>query len=173
MVKLQHMGMIALVIAVLFGTSSHSMAQDTSIGASGQPIPRFVAIAADSANLRTGPGTQYPVQFEFKRPGLPVKVIGERGVWRQVEDMDGDIGWMHVSLLTGKRRAMVVGAAKLRFKLYKKANSLSDVRLTMDAGVIGELEGCTRLWCAITVTGITGFIERRHLWGVFSHEETL
>ena len=58
-----------------------AVSDDTStpnIGASGLPIPRFVSLAVDEANLRTGPGRQYPILWVYKRRSLPLKGAGRK-----------------------------------------------------------------------------------------------
>src|SRR5262245_3148556 len=63
-----------------------------SPGASGQPLPRFVSLKSDRVNMRSGPGTEYPMQWVYRRAGLPVEVIREFEAWRQVRDADGTTG---------------------------------------------------------------------------------
>src|SRR5262245_48383818 len=69
---------------------------------------RYVSLKADRVYLRKGPGTQYPVAWEFQRAGLPVEVIREFDVWRQVRDASGTVGWVHSSLLSGRRTALIL-----------------------------------------------------------------
>ena len=39
---------------------------------SGLPLPRFASLKSDEVNVRTGPGTRYPVDWVFKRKSMPV-----------------------------------------------------------------------------------------------------
>src|SRR6185312_10752109 len=71
------------------------------------PVPRFVTLNTDEVNLRTGPGLRYPVQLVLKKDGLPVEIVKEFDVWRQITDKDGDKGWVHKSMLSGKRAVIV------------------------------------------------------------------
>ena len=73
-------------------------------GATDLPIPRFVSIGADRANLRTGPGVRYPIVWVLQRRGLPVMVSAEFDHWRKIRDADGAEGWVHRSLLSGPRQ---------------------------------------------------------------------
>ncbi len=59
--------------------------------------------------MRTGPSTEFPVTWVYKRQNLPVKVVAVHSVWRKVQDMNGDQGWLHVRLLSPKRAAIVIG----------------------------------------------------------------
>ena len=39
----------------------------------GLPLPRYVSIRADEANLRVGPGGQYPIRWRLLRSGMPAR----------------------------------------------------------------------------------------------------
>ncbi|MDP6882831.1 MAG: SH3 domain-containing protein, partial [Rhodospirillales bacterium] len=69
----------------------------------GLPLPRFVNLRANEANMRTGPGVQYPVEWVFVRPDLPLEVIAEYRTWRKVRDWQGTQGWMHQSMLDSRK----------------------------------------------------------------------
>ena len=63
------------------------------IRGSGLPVPRFVSLKSDEANLRTGPGREYPVIWQYRKKGVPLLVEAEFGVWRKVVDHDATSGW--------------------------------------------------------------------------------
>ena len=71
------------------------------------PLPRFVSMRADKANARRGPSLNQRVDWEFLHRGLPLEVTAEYGQWRRVQDADGAGGWVHHSLLSGVRTALV------------------------------------------------------------------
>ncbi len=139
-----------------------------TVGPSGNPLPRFVSMSASKANMRTGPGRQYPVAWVYSRRGLPLEVIDEFGAWRKVRDHEGTTGWMLVSLLYGDRSVMIRGKTR---ELYAEPNLGADVLLTAEPGVIGEIDACKGLWCEVVVDGTSAWIERRHVWGVYAAEE--
>jgi len=160
------------VLAVLFSglltvlLSGSSSAQ--TVGASGNPLPRFVAMSASKANLRTGPGRQYPVDWVYMRRGLPLEIIDEHGAWRKVRDHEGVEGWMLVSLLYGKRTVMIRGKQR---NLLDEPKLDAPVVIIADPGVIGEIDQCQGLWCEVVINGESGWIERRHVWGVYAAED--
>lgn len=137
------------------------------VGPSGNPLPRFVSVSATKAFLRTGPGRQYPVDWVYERRDLPLEIIDEYGAWRQVRDYEGTTGWMLVSLLSGKRTAMIRGRER---ELYDKPELNALVVIIAQAGVIGEVKACEGLWCELEIAGDAGWVERRHLWGVYPNE---
>ena len=71
------------------------------------PLPRFVSMRADVANARRGPSFDQRVDWEFVHRGLPLEVTAEYGQWRRVRDADGYGGWVHHTLLSGLRTAIV------------------------------------------------------------------
>lgn len=52
-------------------------------------------------NVRTGPGTHYPVVFTAEQ-GVAFRVLRVEGDWVKVEHADGDRGWLHRSLVWGR-----------------------------------------------------------------------
>ncbi|QHI95420.1 hypothetical protein GT348_03300 [Aristophania vespae] len=78
----------------------------------GYPIPRFASLRADRVYMRRGPGERYPIDWVYHRRGLPVKIEREFGVWRLVEDSDGQKGWVHQVTLRGSRTFVVMGPEK-------------------------------------------------------------
>lgn len=138
-----------------------------TVGPSGNPLPRFVSMSASKANMRTGPGRQYPIRWVYNRRGLPLEIIDEHGAWRKVRDHDGEEGWMLVSLLYGSRSVMIRGKAR---NLHAEPDLSAAVRIIAEPGVIGEIERCEGLWCEVTIDGSSAWIERRHVWGVYANE---
>ncbi len=60
-------------------------------------IPTAITIK-EKCNVRSGPGKDNPVVFAVGS-GIPFKIIGKKGNWRQILHADGDKGWIHKSLL--------------------------------------------------------------------------
>lgn len=151
-------------------------AQQLPAGGSGLPLPRFVSLKSDRVNIRTGPGTDYPTQWIYRRAGLPVEVIREVDSWRQVRDSEGATGWVLASLLSGRRTALVepwelkpdVPTAEIALKADDRETSGDVARV--EAGVIASLRNCNGRWCAVTIGEFRGYLEQRKLWGVYPGE---
>lgn len=136
-------------------------------GRTGLPLPRFVSLRAAEVNLRTGPGIRYPIDWVYHRRGLPVEVIDEFETWRRIRDWQGTEGWVHQSMLTGQRSALVVGKQRpLRRGPEPKAPAVALV----DAGVVGEIESCEAGWCRIDVQGFAGWLREDEFYGVLPGE---
>lgn len=132
------------------------------------PVPRFVSIKATEANVRTGPSVRYPVLWVYHRRWLPVEVVAEFEQWRKIRDKDGDEGWIHESLLSGRRYVFVTGhEPQIVFRLPDyKAHPM----VKLEVGVMGELLECRDSWCKLDVGEEKGWIERKFLWGVYADE---
>lgn len=132
------------------------------------PIPRFVSLQGEPVNLRTGPGLRYPLEWVYNRRRLPVEVIAEFDVWRRIRDPDGSEGWVHQTMLTGRRTGIVRGAAQA---LYRSNAGGSDTLATLEAGVIVNIQRCPAgPLCRVEVNGVHGWINRDQIWGVYPNE---
>ncbi|MFH1158447.1 MAG: SH3 domain-containing protein [Pseudomonadota bacterium] len=130
-------------------------------------VPRFMTLGADEVNVRTGPGQRYPVRVVLRKEGLPVEIIKEFDGWCQMRSKDGDEGWAHKSLLSGKRSVIVEGSTRTLFK-KPKAGAMPVVKL--EPGVIAYLDRCDKEWCYLRVAGYKGWLERENVWGVYPGE---
>lgn len=166
--------LLGLGLAVLLLGSNSGIAQTR--GASGLPLPRYVSLKSDRVNVRTGPGTQFPTQWVFRRAGLPVEVIRESELWRQIRDAEGATGWVLASLLSGRRTALVEpwsakpGATVPQIAIRDSDSSAADEVVRVEAGVIANVKSCNGQWCAVSVGDFAGHIEQRRLWGVYKGE---
>jgi SH3-like domain-containing protein len=160
-------------------TFAQAIAPPTSNGpasASGQPVPRFVSLKADRVNLRSGPSTDYPTSWIFRRAGLPLEVLREVEAWRQVRDAEGTTGWVLQTMLSGRRTVLIMpwdlklGEQPPEIELRQSAADASPPIAKIEAGVIGGVRSCDKRWCQITVGDFKGYIEQKKLWGVYDGE---
>lgn len=129
----------------------------------GLPLPRFVSIGVEVANLRLGPRGSYDVVAVYRRRGLPLKVIDEFDTWREVEDYEGVRGWMHQRLLSGRRTVMVRDTAAIVRRL--PADDGPPI-LVAEPLVIADLLRCAEAWCFVEIEGRRGWVRAAGLWGV-------
>jgi SH3-like domain-containing protein len=59
-----------------------------------------VTVTAPLANVREGPGTNSRVLFQAEK-GVSFKRLEKKGDWFKVEHPDGEVGWIHKSLVWG------------------------------------------------------------------------
>ena len=157
------------VVQAAISFAQTDMATETQLqrGESGLPLPRFVSLASDEVNMRTGPGLQYPITWVLQREGLPVEITREFDVWREIKTIDGDEGWVHQSLLSGRRTAVIAPNLK---RVYRKPDATSRPLAEIEPGVIVEMVECIRQWCYIDVLNYDGWMEKSAMWGVYDFE---
>jgi SH3-like domain-containing protein len=128
-----------------------------------QKTPYWASIEEPEARMRTGPSTEFPVKWVYKRQNLPVKVVAVHSVWRKVEDPDGDQGWMHVRLLSPKRTAVVTGDSNGVLRAEPAASARISWRV--EPGVVGRIDECDKGWCRFENAGRSGYIQTDRIWG--------
>lgn len=117
--------------------------------------------------MRTGPGIQYPVDWVYSRRGLPVEIIAEFETWRKIRDWEGTQGWVHQSLLSGKRTVIVTGDLR---NLRAKPDAASRILAKLEPTVLGDLEGCAAGWCQVGIDNVRGWLRHVDMWGVYKDE---
>lgn len=130
---------------------------------SGQPVPRMVSIKAAEANVRTGPGVEYPIRWVYRRIDMPVQVIAEFERWRKIRDWEGDEGWVHFALLSARRTAIVTAPETT---IRRIASHTSPAIARLGQGMVVRVELCDSEWCLVSVQGYDGWIPRIDQWGV-------
>ncbi|AIL12515.1 hypothetical protein IM40_01620 [Candidatus Paracaedimonas acanthamoebae] len=131
------------------------------------PLPRFASLRSSEINLRVGPGSEYPIEWIFKRKDMPIEIIDEFEVWRKIRDYEGVEGWVHKSMLSGARFAIVVHTFQ---HLHRSADLHSKAVAAAEAGVICKILETKGDWCKIEAQGYKGWVTRSALWGLYPHE---
>lgn len=161
--------LIISFLCVLFAPTLASGAdegEEYSLSGSGLPVPRFASLKFGEVNLRTGPGTRYPIRWVYKRHHMPVEVVEEFGQWRKLRDMQGDEGWAHQSQLSGSRSAIFKSETVLR--RYPEQNAPPMIRV--GKGVIAKLLECDIDWCEVQVESYKAWTTKKAIWGVYPRE---
>ena len=91
-----------LIFLILFLCFSLNLYGKTG-SVTGLDIPRFVSLKSNDANIRVGPSINYPIKLKYIFENLPLEIIDEFDVWRKSRDQEGNIGWVHKSLIKGDR----------------------------------------------------------------------
>ncbi len=134
---------------------------------SGLPLPRFASLKSETINMRTGPGTRYPVRWMYQRKGLPIEIIDEFDSWRKVRDHTGETGWVFKSMLSGRRTAIFLSHIG---QLHSAPEKESPVILRIESGVIADIITCQAQWCKLQVDNVKGWSPMGQLWGVYQEE---
>jgi SH3-like domain-containing protein len=162
--RLSHLLLIFLALAT---APPLTASEERADGTTTLPVPRFVSLKSNSAMMRSGPEARFPILWEYKRRGLPLEVIKEYTIWRQVRDPDGTIGWMNKSLLTGVRTGFVRDQMRT---LYVAPDLQSRVAWRIEPGTVVTITLCENVWCRVSKDGQSGYILRDQLWGSYPNE---
>ena len=98
---------------------------------------------------------------------MPVEIVAEYENWRKIRDFQGASGWVYQGLQTGKRSFII--AAKPA-SVHKTPAAAAEVIAKLDPEVMGEIRSCSGEWCRVKVSGVSGWLERTQIWGVFKSE---
>jgi len=140
---------------------------------SGLPLPRFAALRSDEVNMRSGPGTRFPIEWTYQRRELPVEILREFELWRRIRDPEGTEGWVHQSTLMGRRSFIVRGEPGSEVMLRRRAEDQAQPVARLRPGVVGRLRACepSSAWCEAQIGEFRGHIRRADIWGVGPNEE--
>ena len=134
----------------------------------GLDIPRFVSLKSDNANIRVGPSVNYPIKLKYVFQNLPLEIIDEFDVWRKSRDHEGNIGWVHKSLIKGDRFILVNYNTNKDVKLYNMPNG--KIIGIIKKNNILDLNLCILHWCKVTQNKFSGWLLKKNIWGVYDNE---
>ncbi len=151
----------------MLALAAPALAVDDVDNSSHLPVPRFATLRSGEVNMRTGPGTRYPIEWVYTHRGLPVEVIAEYDIWRRVRDPEGSEGWVNKTELTGKRAAIVTGVAH---DLHKSNDDQSTIVAHIEGGAVGQLLSCDPDWCKLKFDSVKGYLRKTNFWGAYPSE---
>ena len=120
-----------------------------------------VAVKASIANMRSGPGTNYEVLWQVEKYH-PFLVKEKKGKWVKIQDFEGDLAWIHSSLL-----ADMEGVITSRTKCNVRAQPTTDSRIvfTVERGVPFKVIKRQGNWIHIAhADGEKGWIYKTLVW---------
>ena len=166
--------LVSTILAYLRPSMSSAQEQRLAVTGGGSiEVSYFASLRSSRVNLRTGPGPQYPVEWEYHRRGLPIEVIASYERWRRIRDWEGVEGWIHDKMLSRQRTILVKKASPL--VLRERASESSRAIARVASGVIGQLITCRSSWCRVEVGGYSGryegWLHREGLWGISDRED--
>jgi SH3-like domain-containing protein len=123
---------------------------------------QFLSVITDNANVRTGPGTKYPVTMELF-DGYPLKVLKIEGEWYKVEDFEKDTGWIHQSIV--KENDTVIVNARKSLNMRAKPSTKAQIVADVERGAVLTRLSSENKWTEVRAsTGKTGWIYSPLLW---------
>jgi len=148
--------LVSFAALLAFGLPQPAMAQT-------REAPYWASLRAEPVNMRVGPSQDYPIEWVYRRKGLPVMVVRVVEGWRLVRDPDGAQGWVVARLLDPQRTAVVIGNGLAA--ILEEPVASSALKWNAEPGVVGQLGKCTAGWCEFDTNGHKGWIRADRLWG--------
>ena len=148
-----------------------ALAQDNeNKGDTGLPLPRMVSLRSSLINVRSGPGSRYPIEWVYKQKGAPVEIISEFELWRKIRDWEGTETWVHKAMLSGRRFVRVITSGENN--IYAKPEDGAKIIAKVEDGVVGEIDKCPTPdgMCLIKFDNIKGWMPRKDLFGIYEKE---
>ena len=162
---------ILTAFLLVCGAATSALAQDTeNNGGTGLPLPRMVSLRSSLINVRSGPGSRYPIEWVYKQKGAPVEIISEFELWRKIRDWEGTETWVHKAMLSGRRFVRVTTPGENN--IYAKPEEGAKIIAKVEDGVVGEIDKCpnTDGMCLIKFDSVKGWMPRKDLFGIYDKE---
>jgi SH3-like domain-containing protein len=161
---------ILLLLPCLLATAAFADDDENSSGGGKEviPLPRYASLRFAEVNMRTGPGTRYPIEWVYRRAGLPVEIIAAFDAWYHIRDRDGDEGWVHKSKLRLLRKGLVTTQLH---EVRAKADDKAAIVAHVEPGVIVELRSCAIDWCEVRGAGYNGYLRKSDFYGAYPQEK--
>ena len=143
---------------------SNSIASKVSINGSGLKIPRIVSLKNSLTYMRSGPGKEFPVKFELKQKGYPLKIIAEYNNWRKVITSSDISGWIHTQLLSSVRTGLITKTTFLKKIPSNSTKSLAKLLPNLLINIVI----CKEKWCKIEIEKskvYVGWVQKENIWG--------
>ena len=143
---------------------SNSKEPKVSINGSGLKIPRIVSLKTSLTYMRSGPGKEFPIKFELKQKGHPLKIIAEYNNWRKVITFNNISGWVHTQLLSSVRTGLITKTTFLKKIPSNSSNSLAKLLPNLLINIII----CRENWCKIEIVKskvYVGWVQSETIWG--------
>lgn len=172
--KLRLLAISAAAALMLFApqTMIEVRAQAAQTGSTGLPIPRFVSIKSDRANVRMGPSREHEVSWTYVQGGLPVEITQEYENWRRVRDWEGKEGWLFHTLLSSRRTALVTPWEQSEnTPLHTEPKAEAAIKAYLSPKVLTDIKSCNGTWCRVQGKGYDGWVEQVRLFGVYPNEK--
>ncbi len=127
----------------------------------------MLSISGDSVNLRSGPGTDFRILWEYGE-GFPVEILEKKKDWVKVRDFEDDMGWVHKSLLIDNPHMIVKANRNKNAIINIRQGPSTEEQIVGKAryGVVFETVQQRSGWIEVKhESGLTGWVSSVLLWG--------
>lgn len=139
---------------LLLSTQAHADEKKLS------PEVIFGSMSQNLTNVRSGPGTQFPILWIYQRKGFPVEVLNSYQSWYQIRDVEGESGWVYKSLISKRRTSLVTEGEPI--VMYKNPDA-TEPFIKFAPGVILSIDHCTPYLCKVVYGNNKGWVIKNRL----------
>ena len=124
----------------------------------------FRTLRNEKVNLRQGPSFDYPIKIFYKKKFLPVLIQDKSDNFRKIRDHENNTGWVHISQLSKKKAAIVIGKDLI---MFKNPSIYSNPIVILKEGRLVKINKCKETWCKVSSDDFKGWVKNANLWGLF------
>ena len=124
----------------------------------------FRTLRNEKVNLRQGPSFDYPIKIFYKKKFLPVLIQDKSDNFRKIRDHENNTGWIHISQLSKKKAAIVIGKDLI---MFKNPTVFSNPIVILKEGRLVKINKCKETWCKVSSDDFKGWVKNENLWGLF------
>ena len=123
---------------------------------------KYLSLKNNEVNLRQGPSKEYPIKLIYKKKFLPVEILDSWENWRKIKDFENNNGWIHISLLSGKKTAI----NNLDYSIIFSSDTIYSKPLAkVEKGRLLFIKKCRKDWCKVASGKYVGWMKKKLLWG--------
>ena len=120
-----------------------------------------MAVKADIANIRSGPGLTYDLLWQIEKYH-PLQVVQKKDGWFRFKDFEGDEGWIHQTLVDTTPTVIV---RVNRCNLRSGPGTQHDIAFTVDKGIPFKVLKTDGRWLQVQhADGDTGWLFNALIW---------
>ena len=123
----------------------------------------FRTLRNEKVNLRQGPSFDYPIKIFYKKKFLPVLIQDKSDNFRKIRDHENNSGWIHISQLSKKKAAIIIGKDLI---MFKNPTIYSNPIVILKEGRLVKINKCKETWCKVSSDGFKGWVKNENLWGL-------
>ena len=121
-----------------------------------------VSVSVESANVRTGPGTEHEIVWKGVEKYYPLMILDQAGSWYYVKDFESDTGWIYKKLVT---KTSTVITTKERCNVRKGPGAKKPLAFVVDSGVPFRVLSRKGNWIEVQhADGDKGWIHKSLVW---------
>ncbi len=120
-----------------------------------------LAVSVPVANIRSGPGTKYPVLWNSEKY-FPIQVLEKKGGWYNFKDFEGDQGWIHNAIVN---KEPTIITKKTKCIIRNGPGPKYNILFMVEKGVPFKVIGTKGQWFNVKhADGDTGWIFKSLVW---------